>query len=60
MSCGVGSHPAWLWCRSAAIALIQPLDWEPPYAAGTALKSKKQKTNKQKNRHAEFHEVTLK
>ena len=27
-------------CRSAAAAPIQPLAWEPPYAAGTALKSK--------------------
>ena len=24
----------WLWCRPAAIALIQPLTWEPPYATG--------------------------
>ena len=22
----------WLWCRPAAIAPIQPLAWEPPYA----------------------------
>ena len=35
--CGVG--------QPAAIALIQPLAWELPYAAGAALKSKKQ-TNK--------------
>ena len=35
----------WLWCRPAAIAPIQPLAWEPPYAAGEALKSKQ--TNKQ-------------
>ena len=33
------------WCRSAAVAPIQPLAWELPYAAGMALKSK---TNKQK------------
>ena len=50
LSCGVGhrhsSHPALLrlWCRLAAVAPIQPLAWEPPYAAGAALKSK----NKQK------------
>ena len=30
----------WLWCRPAAAALIQPLAWEPPYAASAALKSK--------------------
>ena len=31
----------WLWCRPAAVALIRPPAWEPPYAAaGVALKSK--------------------
>ena len=49
MSCGAGhrcgSDPSllWLWCRSTAVALIRPLAWEPPYAAGVALKSKKKK-----------------
>ena len=44
MSCGVGprcgSDPALLWllCRLAAVALIRPLAWEPPYAVGAALK----------------------
>ena len=44
MSCGVGrrhsSDPAllWLWCRPAAVAPIQPLAWELPYAAAVALK----------------------
>ena len=48
----LGSAPAllWLWQRPAAAALIQPLAWEPPYAAGAALKSKKQTTNKQKEK----------
>ena len=42
MSCGVGcrrgSDPAllWLWRRLVATAPIQPLAWEPPYAAGAA------------------------
>ena len=42
MSCGVGyrrsSDPAllWLWHRPAAIALIRPLAWKPPYAVGAA------------------------
>ena len=38
-----GSDPAllWLWCRLGATALIRPLAWEPPYAAGAALKKKK-------------------
>ena len=49
MSCGVGhscgSDPAllWLWCRPAAVALIGPLAWEPPYAVGVALKGRKKK-----------------
>ena len=48
MSCGVGcrlgSAPAllWLWYRLTATAPIQPLAWEPPYAAGVALKKKKE------------------
>ena len=45
MSCGIGgrhcSDPAWLWlwCRSAAVAQIRPLTWEPPYAMDAALKT---------------------
>ena len=51
MSCGVGRRHAsdlellWLWCRWALVALIRPLAWEHPYAAGAALKSKKEKKN---------------
>ena len=33
----------WLWCRPAAVAPIQPLAWETPYAMGVALKSKEEK-----------------
>ena len=33
----------WLWYRPTAAALIQPLAWELPYAAGVALESKKKK-----------------
>ena len=49
MSCGVGrrrgSEPAWvwLWWRPAAAALIRPLAWELPYAAGAALRRPKEK-----------------
>ena len=56
MSCGVGckhsSDPAflWLWCRLAAVALIQPLAWEPPYAASVALKRQKDKKKKKKRK----------
>ena len=48
MSCGVscrrGSDMAvlWLWCRLVAAALIRPLAWELPYAAGAALKRQKE------------------
>ena len=44
MSCGVGQKPGldlvllWLWHRTAAAAPIGSLAWDPPYAAGAALK----------------------
>ena len=38
----------WLWCKLAAIALIQPLAWEFPYAASAALKKKRKKKGKKK------------
>ena len=35
-----------MWCRLVAAALIQPLAWEPPYAAGAAQEiAKIQKKN---------------
>ena len=40
VSCGVGRRHGldpvllWLWRRPATTALIIPLAWEPPYAAG--------------------------
>ena len=46
VSCGVGRRCGldrmllWLWHRPAAVALIQSLAWELPYAAGVALKSR--------------------
>ena len=52
MSCGVGRRCGpdppllWLWCRPAAVALIQPLAWGLPCAAGMALKRKKKKKKK--------------
>ena len=57
MSCGVGrrrvSDPTllWLWRRPAATALMRPLAWESPYAAGEALeKAKRQKDQKKKKK----------
>ena len=53
MTCGVGHRCGldpkllWLWCRPAGTDPIQPLAWEPPYAAGAALEptNKKAKLN---------------
>ena len=56
MSFGVGCRRGWaptllwLWRRpAAATALIRPLAWEPPYAAGAALKGQKTKNNNWEN-----------
>ena len=38
----------WLWCRPAATALLPPLAWELPCAAGAALKRQKTKKKKKK------------
>ena len=37
-----------LWCRPAAVAPIQPLAWQPPYATGVALKKRKKNNLKLK------------
>ena len=56
MSCGIGCRQGsdlallWLWCRPAAVTLIRPLAWEPPHAAGAALKGQKTKKEKEKKR----------
>ena len=52
MSCCVGRRHVsdlallWLWRRLAAIALICPPAWKPPYAMGAALKQPKKKKKK--------------
>ena len=52
MNCGVGRRQGsdlallWLWHRPAATASIHPLAWEPPCAAGAALKRQKEKKRK--------------
>ena len=57
MSCGVGHRLGldpvllWLWCRLVATAPIQPLAWEPAYAAGVAQEiTKRQKKKKKEER----------
>ena len=38
-----------LWCRLGATALIGPLAWEPPYAAGVALEKYRKRKKKEKS-----------
>ena len=53
VSCNVGCRLASglalvsLWRKLAAEALIQPLAWKPPDAAGVALNRKRKKRNKE-------------
>ena len=50
VGCRRGSDLAWLWLwhRSTAVAPVRLLAWEPPYAAGVALKKTKGKKKKKK------------
>ena len=56
MNCGVGHRHGldlallWLWCTPAAVALIWPLAWEPPYAKGATLNRQKTKKKKKKKK----------
>ena len=54
--CGLDLALLQLWLRLAAIALIRPLAWEPPYAVGVALKKdkKKKREREKKNCDSEF------
>ena len=61
MSYGVGyrcgSDPVllWLWNRPTTVALIRPLAWKHPYAAGAApKKDKKKKKKRQKNKNQQM------
>ena len=63
MSCGVGCRRGsdlallwlWLWLWLAAVSLIGPLAWEPPYTAGAALTKTKQNKTKQKTKKETGH-----
>ena len=64
--CGVGHRcsldPALLWLvhGAAATALTQPLDWEPLYAMGVALKrQKRQKKTKTKTKKGIYPKIIL-
>ena len=56
MSCGMGHRHGldptllWLWRRPAATTLIRPLAWELSYAAGAALKRKKERKKEKRNK----------
>ena len=43
-----------LWYRLAAMVPMQPLAWEPPYAADVALKKTKKKKKKKREREREI------
>ena len=45
LRCGSYLGLLWLWHKLAAVAPIQPLAWELPFATSAALKSKKQTNN---------------
>ena len=61
VSCGVGRRRGsdlalvWLWCRPAATALIRSLAWEPPYAAGAAIKKDQKKKKKREKKITNVH-----
>ena len=44
----------WLWHRLAATAPIRLLAWEPLYATGVALKTKKKKRERERDIEREF------
>ena len=64
MSCGVGCRHSldptllWLWCGRVATALIRPLAWEPPYAAGAAQEMAKRQRKKKEALNSLLHKVT--
>ena len=43
--CGSDLILLWLWCGLAAIVLIGPLAWEPPYTVDAALKKRKERSS---------------
>jgi len=45
----------WLWCRPAAVALIQPLARAPPYTESVALKKKKEEGRKKGRKEKKPH-----
>ena len=48
-----------LWCRLAAVAPIQPLAWEIPYATGVALREKQNKTKQNMDNNKVIHHTII-
>ena len=47
--CGWDPELLWLWHRWAATAPVEPLAWEPPYAAGAALEKAKRHRERERD-----------
>ena len=66
MSCGIGRGCdsdlvlLWLWQKLAAVALIRPLAWELPYAAGVVLIKRKKKKKDTPKTNQLFHWLFVK
>jgi len=46
--CGLDPTLLWLWRRPVAMAPIQPLTWEPPYAVRVAQEMSERQKKKKK------------
>ena len=60
MSCGVGCRHSlnlallWLWHKLAAVALIRPLAWDPPWYCRCGPKKKKRKKEEKRKKKAKL------
>ena len=61
VGCTRGSYPMLLWllCRQVAVAPIQPLAWELPYASGAASSKKRKKEKERKEINSGFEPVNI-
>ena len=57
LRCSLDLALPWFWCRLTATVLIEPLAWEPSYAAGAALK--RQKTKKKIETKVSVHQKLI-
>ena len=54
LRCNLEPTLLWLWCRLAAMALIQPLAQELQYATSTTLKKKTKNRGKEKKTNINY------